>query len=244
MFGTFTIQGRDKAEEFLVEQATVNVGRAGDNELTLPYATVSLHHARILADATGCRIMDLGSSNGTFVNGVELPVKVEQALRDGDAVQVGPFQLHFHAQPASVAAVGRARVIGETAAAPAASVAAAAGRRPGRTVILPPSLPARLVVSTPEWSREFPLQKDSVTLGREPDNDIMIAADVVSRHHAVLQKRESGYLITDLGSTNGINQAGRLLKEKLLAPGDYVCIGQNVTLEYRAAEDQIGRAHV
>ena len=99
-------------------------------------------------------------------------------------------------------------MIGETAAAPAASVAAAAGRRPGRTVILPPSLPARLVVSTPEWSREFPLQKDSVTLGREPDNDIVIEADVVSRHHAVLQKRGPDYLITDLGSTNGINRPG------------------------------------
>ena len=128
-------------------------------------------------------------------------------------------------------------MIGETAAAPAASVAAAVGRSPGRTVILPPSLPARLVVSTPEWSREFPLLKDTVTLGREPDNDILVVADVVSRHHAVLQKRGADYLITDLGSTNGINQAGRLLKEKLLTPGDYVCIGQSVTLEYRAAED-------
>ncbi len=48
------------------------MGRAADNELTLPYPTVSLHHARILADTNGCRIMDLGSSNGTSVNGVEL----------------------------------------------------------------------------------------------------------------------------------------------------------------------------
>ncbi len=101
--------------------------------------------------------------------------------------------------------------------------AAAGGRSPGRTVILPPSLPARLVVTTPEWNREFPLKKDSVTLGREPDNDIIIGADVVSRHHAVLEKRESGYLIKDLGSTNGINEAGRPIQEKLLTPGDYVC---------------------
>ncbi|MCJ7795563.1 MAG: FHA domain-containing protein, partial [Thermoleophilia bacterium] len=229
MFGAFTIQGRDRTEEFLVAQATVNVGRAGDNDLTLPYPTVSLHHARILADAAGCRIMDLGSSNGTSVNTVELPVKVEQALRDGDVVQVGPFQLHFHARPASAAAAEGVGVIGDTAPPAAAGVAAAP---PGHTVILPPSLPARLVVSTPEWSREFPLQEDSVTLGREPDNDITIDTDVVSRHHAVLEKRESGYLIKDLGSTNGINQAGRLLQEKLLAPGDYVCIGHSVTLEY------------
>ena len=230
MFGAFTIQGRDRAEEFLVAQATVNVGRAGDNELTLPHPTVSLHHARILADATGCRIMDLGSSNGTSVNTVELAVKVEHVLREGDVVQVGPFQLVFHAQPASAAK--NVQAVGGTA-----FVAGAGGAPLGGTVILPPSMPARLVVTTPEGTREYALKKDSVTLGREPDNDITIESDVVSRHHAVLEKRDSGYLVRDLGSTNGLNLAGRPLQEISLASGDYVCIGHTVTLEYRAAED-------
>jgi ABC transport system ATP-binding/permease protein len=233
MFGTFTIVGRDRTEEFPLEQETAGIGRAADNELNLPYPTVSLHHARLAADASGCSIMDLGSSNGTFVNGAEIPVKVAQLLKDGDSVLIGPYELRFHAA-ATAPTTGRAD---ETILASAASVAVAARRRPGHTVVLPPVLPPRLVVSTPEWSREFPLLKDSVTIGREPDNDIVVGADVVSRHHAVLQKRDGGYLITDLGSTNGLNTFGQLVKEKLLAPGDFVCIGQSVTLEYRGAED-------
>jgi len=230
VFGVFTIHSRDGTEEFPVTQAIVNVGRAADNDLSLPYATVSLHHARILADAFGCGVMDLGSSNGTRLNGVEIPIKVAQTLREGDLVEIGPFQLRFRASQARAGAPAEAR--------PSAPATAAAAAQPGagRTVVLPPDLPARLIVSTPEWTRELPLKKDSVTLGRDPDNDIVIDVDAVSRHHAVMQRRGPAYLITDLGSTNGINVAGELVKEKLLAPGDYVCIGHSVTLEYRGAE--------
>jgi len=224
--GAFTIRSRDKTEEFPVVQAIVNVGRAADNDLSLPYATISLHHARVLADASGCRVMDLGSSNGTRLNGVEIPVKVAQPLREGDLVEIGPFRLRFHAAPSRVAEPGKAGT----------PAAAAAQPRPGHTIVLPPDLPARLIVSTLEGTREFPLKKDSVTLGREADNDIAIEAEAVSRHHAVMKRRGPAYLITDLGSTNGLNVAGELVKEKLLAPGDFVCIGHSVTLEYRGAE--------
>ena len=219
MYGSFTIRSRDRTEEFPVRQAVVNVGRAADNDLSLPYATVSLHHARVLADASGCGVMDLGSSNGTRLNGVEIPIKVVQQLREGDLVEIGPFELRFRASRGSVAAPAQAR--------PSASAAGAAAARPGagRTVVLPPDLPARLVVSTPEGTREFPLKKDSVTLGREADNDIVVEAEAVSRHHAVLKRRGPAFLITDLGSTNGLSVAGEPVKEKLLTPGDYVCIG-------------------
>jgi ABC-type multidrug transport system ATPase subunit/pSer/pThr/pTyr-binding forkhead associated (FHA) protein len=230
MFGVFTIHSRDRTEELPVTKAVVNVGRAADNDLNLPYATVSLHHARILADAFGCGVMDLGSSNGTRLNGVEIPVKVAQTLSEGDLVEIGPFQLRFRASQGHAAAPADAR--------PSAPAVAPAAAQPGggRTVILPPDLPARLVVSTPGGTRVFPLKKDSVTLGREGDNDIVVEAEAVSRHHAVLKRRGPAFLITDLGSTNGLNVAGEPVKEKLLKPGDYVCIGHSVTLEYLGAE--------
>jgi ABC-type multidrug transport system ATPase subunit/pSer/pThr/pTyr-binding forkhead associated (FHA) protein len=221
VFGSFTIHSRDGDQEFSVAQSVVNVGRAADNDLTLPFATVSQHHARVLADSAGCGVMDLGSCNGTNLNGVEIPVKVVQPLHEGDVVDIGPFQLFFHE--------ARARAGAPTPAAPPTPA--------GPTVVLPPSGPAQLIVRTPEWTREFPLKKDSVTLGREADNDIVVDVEAVSRHHAVLQRRGTSYVITDLGSTNGLSVGGQLVKEKQLAQGVAVSIGRTVTMDYRPAQE-------
>src|SRR5512137_604965 len=106
MYGSFTIQSLDKTEEFPVAQGRVEIGRGADNDLTLPFPTVSTRHARVVADGDGCRILDLGSANGTYLNGQELPVREERRLQDGDEVQIGPFTLHFHAAPREGAGAG------------------------------------------------------------------------------------------------------------------------------------------
>ena len=218
MFGSFTIRSLDRTEEYPVAQPRVDVGRGTDNDLTLAFPTVSTHHARVLSDSSSCRIVDLGSANGTFVNGQELPVKEERALRDGDEVQIGPFTLQFH-----------------RAGAGAAEVRAPA--RPGHTVVLPAGKPPRLRIATPEGTREVPLAKASMSLGRDPANDIVVAADAVSRHHASLERRGDQLLVRDLGSTNGITVDGRLVPEALLTDGRRVAIGQSVTLTFLAAEE-------
>jgi len=215
MFGSLTVEGRDATEEHQLAQEATTLGRAADNDLCLQHPTVSLHHARILHGPSGCSIMDLGSSNGTYVNGAELPVKTEHALADGDVIEVGPFRIQYHA--------------------PADAVAPPPQFEP--TIVLAPALPSRLVVSTPKWTREFPLQGDVVTLGRDPASDIPIDADVVSRHHARLERRDSGYEIVDLGSTNGLRFQGQAVDRKALASGDTLRIGRTIFLEYRAAEE-------
>ncbi|HEX2280401.1 MAG TPA: DUF3662 and FHA domain-containing protein [Thermomicrobiales bacterium] len=50
----------------------VRVGRAADNDLVLTDPEVSRHHARLETDGQGWRIVDLGSTNGTWVNGERL----------------------------------------------------------------------------------------------------------------------------------------------------------------------------
>jgi len=217
MFGTLTVEGRDTTEEYQLAQEATALGRAADNDLCLQHPTVSLHHARILHGPSGCSVMDLGSSNGTCVNGAELPVKTEHTLADGDVIGVGPFLLHFHAAE-------------ESAVAPPPQFEP--------TIVLAPVQPSRLMVSTPKWTREFPLQGDVLTLGRDPNSDIPIDADVVSRNHARLERRDSGYEIVDLGSTNGLRFQGEAIERRLLVSGDTVRIGPTVFLEYRAAEEE------
>src|SRR5579862_5072716 len=63
-----------------------NIGRATDNDIVLPDASVSRHHAAIESTNGSFRLRDLGSQNGTFVRGERIN---EAALQNGDAVRVG-----------------------------------------------------------------------------------------------------------------------------------------------------------
>jgi FHA domain len=72
----------------------VTIGRASDNTVTLSEDEfASGHHARIESQRDGVWIIDLGSTNGTFVNGARLDGR--RKLREGDVVQVGDTELRF-----------------------------------------------------------------------------------------------------------------------------------------------------
>ena len=71
---------------------TLVVGRALTSDIPVLDPTISRRHAEVLWDGTGVHVKDLGSSNGTFLNGV----KVEEAkLSPGDVITFGkvPFRL-------------------------------------------------------------------------------------------------------------------------------------------------------
>lgn len=72
--------------------ATTSIGRADDNQIRIQRAGVSRRHALVVADRTGFRIEDLGSQNGTFVNGG--PVQ-RGLLSHGDVITLGDAMLRF-----------------------------------------------------------------------------------------------------------------------------------------------------
>ena len=72
----------------------LTVGRAATNSLALPAdATLSAEHAVLEPTAQGWHIRDLGSTNGTFVNGQRLTDPIR--LRSGDEIQLGGSRLVF-----------------------------------------------------------------------------------------------------------------------------------------------------
>jgi len=62
------------------------IGRTTDNQIVVPVREVSRRHAEIILTEDGYTIKDLGSPNGTFVNGERI---TEQRLEDGDRIAMG-----------------------------------------------------------------------------------------------------------------------------------------------------------
>lgn len=79
--------------EYPVCHGLVTIGRDTANDIVLPISQISRRHAQIETDAAGCRITDVGSTNGTFVNGYRLPPETPFALKAGDVLGIGPAHL-------------------------------------------------------------------------------------------------------------------------------------------------------
>jgi signal transduction histidine kinase/pSer/pThr/pTyr-binding forkhead associated (FHA) protein len=88
----FVIQGADQGKRFEFMSSPVALGRDNSNAVRLHDTEVSRRHAELRLERQGYRIVDLGSANGTFVNG--LPVN-ESVLEPGDRVQVGQTVMLF-----------------------------------------------------------------------------------------------------------------------------------------------------
>lgn len=81
-----------KVAEHALEQGTLSVGRKNDNAVHIDDPTVSSHHAQIVTVFDSSYIEDLGSTNGTFVNGQKTKT---HTLHNGDIVTIGQYQLLF-----------------------------------------------------------------------------------------------------------------------------------------------------
>jgi hypothetical protein len=87
-----------------------------------------------------------------------------------------------------------------------------------------------VVVSSPalEQGEVVTLDSHALRVGRSSDNDLSIERDeYASSHHARFEPRRDGIYVEDIGSTNGTFVNGiRLSRERRLAPGDVVRIGE------------------
>ena len=82
------------------------------------------------------------------------------------------------------------------------------------------------------------LVKDTLTIGRDVNNDLVFNDAEVSRNHSRLTAQSGGYLIEDLASTNGTFVNGqRLISPKLLNAGDVVGLGETIVLEFSYIAD-------
>ena len=93
------------------------------------------------------------------------------------------------------------------------------------------SVQASLEVIEGARVRELRLSDEGLTIGRAPDNDVVLSAASISSHHAELHWRGDDLVVNDLGSSYGTRRDGRRLEvPTILRDGDEIVLGGAVVL--------------
>jgi pSer/pThr/pTyr-binding forkhead associated (FHA) protein len=182
--------------EYAVPDAGLTIGRDAGCEVVVPSTEVSRRHAS-LAPGEGGYVLRDTSTNGLFVNGER--VETARLLGRGDVLRVGNEELRFSADAPPAAA------------APAAALPSLAETVAGVAFVDPRPVLATLEIINQGVLRGrcFELRTPLVHVGRGAHNDVVVADESVSQTHAKLQKREAGWYVVDMDSTNGTYVAGK-----------------------------------
>jgi len=82
--------------EHSFQRSPIRIGRNALNELTLNEGYVSLSHAVLRYDPERIQVIDLGSTNGTLVDGVRIESNVPVTLKEGAELRIGDLRFHLH----------------------------------------------------------------------------------------------------------------------------------------------------
>ena len=192
------IRGQDGSlQRIVLGDRTVQLGRTPDNDIVIPEAVVSGHHAEIVPQPVGGHaIVDLNSRNGLTVEGQ----RIQQLRLQPDVIITiaGQIQMRYLPVMGFVTAGGAegAKAAEEGAGAPSAAHVFTAG------------------------------DLKVIRIGRAADNELQLDDPAVSRYHAVVERVGARYRIRDLRSQNGTFVNGRRVeREQFIAEGDLLHVG-------------------
>ncbi|HXX70259.1 MAG TPA: FHA domain-containing protein [Polyangiaceae bacterium] len=186
--------------------------------LVVSHAAVSGLHATVMVDSS--TVVDHGSTSGTWVGGQQLAANQPAPLDPRGVIAFGPVPvpvaLLLQLAQVPLGAAGSAAGAGPVAAAPAPGVAAAGADAPRkhRTII------GELPLDQPEDA--------VITIGRTPDNRIVVNHPQVSSKHAQIVRSGSQLFLEDRGSANGTFVRGQRLasgERAAVSHGEKVFIG-------------------
>lgn len=227
------------ADQFYSLGGETVIGRGSECEIAIDDALLSRRHVRISlsSGADSLTLRDLGSANGTFVNGVRV---ADAALTPGDELRLGSRRFIVVGPLREAAAASGEGEEDVTMLAVDATRAAEAPTEDldSRTELIGTiTLPAWLSEQTDfgGGAGDWRLTAPECSIGRTDDNDIVIRDGSVSRVHARLSVERDGWRIQDAGSSNGVVVNGARIQTALLQPGDVVELGRAVLTYHQGA---------
>jgi len=198
------VDAEDPDRQYALDEGENSVGRK-DADILLTVPTVSRSHAKLIVDGGRCSVVDVGSANGTFVNGQRIEPNHPVPLHPGDEVVFGTVRLLVPTGGEDEGAVERElepedrKVLGKLT----------------------------LVADSPA---EYPLREGINSIGRRADNDIALSFDgFISGRHCNIVLESDGCFIEDVGSRNGTFVNGERVEPRQsreLADGDEILLGK------------------
>ncbi|HRX82653.1 MAG TPA: FHA domain-containing protein, partial [Pirellulaceae bacterium] len=134
MASLFVIQGSDQGRRYDLDDDAISLGRDNDNSIQLHDNEVSRHHAEVRSDEEGFLLVDLNSSNGSFVNGNQI---TEQLLVNGDRVQLGRTLMIFTGSDdsSSLSLADEVDIVGQSASAAGSRIIHSMSHEEGSQII-------------------------------------------------------------------------------------------------------------
>jgi pSer/pThr/pTyr-binding forkhead associated (FHA) protein len=204
---------RDRAVgHFELPGDRVRIGRHPDNEVQIDSMAVSRHHCQLArGDHGGWTVEDLGSNNGTFVNGSRIAER--SPVRDGDVLSIGKFQVSFR-----------------DAGADGAALPAAAPVRADGPEMREHAAPLKgFLILQNRRGAPVPLERDAFVIGDAPGADLPAGG---GPRLAVIVRGFGGFQVLDVGPTPGaVRVHGRPVERAWLGDGDLLAVG-DLELEF------------
>jgi pSer/pThr/pTyr-binding forkhead associated (FHA) protein len=222
--------GKERVHE-LVDDVTT-IGRSSASTIQVTDEKASRSHFRVEKEGDRFKLVDLGSTNGTRLNGQKVQGTV--FLRMNDRISLGRTTFVYDGPGAPAAAIEG----GDTV--PLDPIALNGPSTDGPKYVLK-------VLEGSNSGQQYELGPKPLTLGRHSSNTIQIVDDAASNYHAEVNREPIGFVLTDLGSTNGTrvkmknkNDFEKVIKTPLSA-GMQIKVGKTL-LEFAnvgKAEDEL-----
>ncbi len=212
-------------------QDRVVIGRARSCDICLPDMAVSTRHLEIKVEGNDYKVVDLGSLNGTYIDGKKLVAHRPKILHNEDVIHAADFKIHFRLgvfpSPMDVGAESTRQ-----ARRMVASLLTGSSFR-GR-------LPVILVLGGPGKAGRFeiPPAPSRIVIGRTRDMDIRLEDRDLSRAHAEIIFEDGVIRVNDLGSKSGIVVDGERVETLELESGKSFVVG-NTTLALEHPADEM-----
>jgi pSer/pThr/pTyr-binding forkhead associated (FHA) protein len=206
-----------KAYPFNGKQMTI--GRNSQNDIVIDNLSVSRQHAVIRSSKEGFFIIDLGSKNGTLVNGQAIK---EAKLNSGDSILLGKYIILFEIPQGERVPIDE---LDQTVIIPNFHAETKKEDKEKFHIDYPVTNESSPQLLRKETDETYSIEDDCLIIGKEDSCDIRVGGVFSPRRIAEIKRDGTEYVIQRIGRTGKIRINGEKMDEKILEENDLIEIG-------------------